>query len=103
MQTRDHIIRECPRYNGHRDGLRKVSRDLYLPDILGTKRGIEALAAFLEKSGAFTKTGAPKRPPMRPTLDEEEIKPRLKTGWEIRTRRTTKELAPCTQTQSPIA
>ncbi|KAK0464628.1 uncharacterized protein EV420DRAFT_1517295 [Desarmillaria tabescens] len=63
METRDHIIRECPRYNGHRDGLRKVSRDLYLPDILGTKEGIEALAS----------TGTPKRPPIPPTLDEEEI------------------------------
>ncbi|KAK0460197.1 uncharacterized protein EV420DRAFT_1535614 [Desarmillaria tabescens] len=72
MQTRDHIIHECPRYNGHRDGLCKVSRDVYLPDILGMKRGIEALAVFLEKSGAFTKTGTPKRPPMRPTLDDEE-------------------------------
>ncbi|KAK0241238.1 hypothetical protein EDD85DRAFT_879324 [Armillaria nabsnona] len=73
MQTREHIIRDCPRYNGYHEGLRKVSRDIYLPDILGTKEGIEALASFLEKSGAFTKTGNPKRPPVRPTLDEEEL------------------------------
>ncbi len=53
MQTREHIIRDCPRYNGYREGLCKVSRDIHLPDILGTKEGIETLALFLEKSGAF--------------------------------------------------
>ncbi|KAK0216728.1 hypothetical protein EDD85DRAFT_781859, partial [Armillaria nabsnona] len=51
-----HLIRDCPCYNGYHEGLCKVSRDIYLPDILGMKEGIEALALFLEKSGAFTKT-----------------------------------------------
>ncbi|KAK0492198.1 hypothetical protein EDD18DRAFT_1014683, partial [Armillaria luteobubalina] len=70
MQTRDHIIRKCPRYDGHRERRHKVSSDIYMPDILGTKEGIEALTSFLENLGAITKTGNPKRPPMRPTLDE---------------------------------
>ncbi|KAK0491855.1 hypothetical protein EDD18DRAFT_1015918, partial [Armillaria luteobubalina] len=56
LQSQEHIIRDCPRYDGHREGLHKVSRDLYLPDILGTTEGIGALASFLEKSGAFTKS-----------------------------------------------
>lgn len=34
-----------------------------MPDILGTDAGISALSKFLEKSGAFTKTGKP--PPKR--------------------------------------
>ncbi|KAK0504356.1 hypothetical protein EDD18DRAFT_1133225, partial [Armillaria luteobubalina] len=72
MQTRSHIIRECPRYKGHRERLHEVSNDIYLPDILGTNEGVEALTSFLEKSGAFTKTGNPKQPPMRPTLNEED-------------------------------
>ncbi|KAF9440938.1 hypothetical protein P691DRAFT_685759 [Macrolepiota fuliginosa MF-IS2] len=40
--------------------LQDASDTLYLPDILGVKVGITALAEFLEKSGAFTKSGAPK-------------------------------------------
>ncbi|KAK0200673.1 hypothetical protein DFS33DRAFT_1227657, partial [Desarmillaria ectypa] len=71
IQTEDHVICECPRCDGHRDRLRKDHRDTYFPGILGTKDGVEALASFLEKSGASTKTGSPKRPPTRPTLDEE--------------------------------
>ncbi|KAK0485344.1 hypothetical protein EDD18DRAFT_1053228, partial [Armillaria luteobubalina] len=55
LQSREHIIRDCPRYDGHRESLHKVSRDIYLPDILGTNEGIDALASFLEKSGTFTK------------------------------------------------
>ncbi|KAK0496699.1 hypothetical protein EDD18DRAFT_1008615, partial [Armillaria luteobubalina] len=52
--------------------LYKVSNDIYLPDILGTKEGIEALALFLDKLRAFMKTGSPKQPPMCHTLEEEE-------------------------------
>ncbi|KAK0489761.1 hypothetical protein EDD18DRAFT_1109922 [Armillaria luteobubalina] len=50
----------------------KVSNNIYLLDILGTKEGIEALALFLDKSGAFMKTGNPKQPLMHHTLEEEE-------------------------------
>jgi len=35
---------------------------LYLPDLLGTKDGIEAMTSFLKNSGAFTKNGQP--PPL---------------------------------------
>ena len=50
LQTREHIIRDCARYEAHRDVLRKVSATLSLPEILGTRKGLEDLAAFLEKS-----------------------------------------------------
>ncbi|KAJ3861090.1 hypothetical protein EV359DRAFT_18096, partial [Lentinula novae-zelandiae] len=56
-QTREHILRTCPRYEEFRYILHKVSDDICLPDILGTKEGIEALTEFLDQSGAFTKTG----------------------------------------------
>ncbi|KAJ6527368.1 hypothetical protein B0H10DRAFT_2155546 [Mycena sp. CBHHK59/15] len=70
-QTREHILRVCPRYEDHRHLLRDVSRDISLPEILGTKDGIAALAKFLEESGAFTKTGAPHRQLELPSFDNE--------------------------------
>ncbi|KAJ6629981.1 hypothetical protein B0H10DRAFT_1676601, partial [Mycena sp. CBHHK59/15] len=57
FQTRDHILRECEKYEWDRDLLREVSDQLSIPDILGIEKGIQALAKFLEKMGAFTKTG----------------------------------------------
>jgi len=56
-QTREHIIQSCPTYEEYRTILRQASQTLYLPDLLGTKDGIQAMASFLEKSGAFTKNG----------------------------------------------
>ncbi|KAJ7600602.1 hypothetical protein C8J56DRAFT_910791 [Mycena floridula] len=38
---------------------------------MGTKKGILALAEFIEKSGAFTKTGKPRKDQDMPTLEEE--------------------------------
>ncbi|KAJ6613598.1 hypothetical protein B0H10DRAFT_1630755, partial [Mycena sp. CBHHK59/15] len=54
-QTREHILRECENYEQHRDLLRDASAELSLPDILGTENGLQALAKFLEASGALTK------------------------------------------------
>ncbi|KAF7330237.1 RnaseH domain transposon factor [Mycena venus] len=71
FQTREHILRVCPRYEDQRHILRSVSRDISLPEILGTKDGITALAKFLEESGAFTKTGTPRRPQELPLFDDE--------------------------------
>ncbi|TDL23410.1 hypothetical protein BD410DRAFT_787235 [Rickenella mellea] len=78
-QTREHILRECKRYSAHRHILRETSRDIHIPTILGTKKGIAALSDFLQESGAFTKTGyprAPRKPPEpcaeRAGPDEEE-------------------------------
>ena len=70
LQTREHILRDCPRYEPHRHTLRDASPRLFLPTLLGTKEGIKATTKFLEKSGAFTKTGntrPPRKPPVMPT------------------------------------
>ncbi|KAJ7833953.1 hypothetical protein B0H14DRAFT_2364015, partial [Mycena olivaceomarginata] len=64
-------IRECPRYEDQRHILEDVSRDISLPEILGTKDGIAALAKFLEESGAFTKSGLPRRQLELPSFDDE--------------------------------
>jgi hypothetical protein len=71
LQTREHLLRECPRYETHRHILRQVSRDISLPEILGTRDGIRALSEFLEKSGAFTKTGEIRRTYTLPIFEEE--------------------------------
>lgn len=57
-QTRAHILQDCPRDAPHRHVLRAASRTIDLPTVLGTKDGITALATFIARSGAFTKTSA---------------------------------------------
>ncbi|KAF8180513.1 hypothetical protein K438DRAFT_1976703 [Mycena galopus ATCC 62051] len=71
FQSREHVLCECPLYEDQRQTLRAASKDLFLPELLGTKEGISALAKFLEQSGAFTKTGKPRREEPLPTLEEE--------------------------------
>ncbi|KAF8583294.1 hypothetical protein K439DRAFT_1348946, partial [Ramaria rubella] len=66
-QTREHILRDCPRYDAYRHILQMAVPSGHIPDILGTKEGITALAEFIEASGAFTKTGEPPKP-----LEEED-------------------------------
>ena len=73
LETRSHILCECPRYNEHRKMLEKASKHLSLPVLLGTNRGIKALAKFLAKSGAFTRTGNLPNAPLPPTLANEPI------------------------------
>lgn len=71
LETREHIIRECPRYNAHRRHLTKISPQISLPTILGTKDGISALTEFLKTSGAFTRPGAPSTGPGPPRFANE--------------------------------
>ncbi|KZT33600.1 hypothetical protein SISSUDRAFT_983617, partial [Sistotremastrum suecicum HHB10207 ss-3] len=56
LQTRAHIIQECPLYEEDREVLRSFDRDLSLQRLLGEPEGIEALAEFIRRSDAFTKT-----------------------------------------------
>ncbi|KAJ3832175.1 hypothetical protein F5878DRAFT_548524, partial [Lentinula raphanica] len=66
LQTREHILRECPIYDDFRYILEKVSPDVCLMDVLGTTEGIDALAEFIEMSGAFTRSGKPRQSPEPP-------------------------------------
>ena len=70
-ETRNHILRDCARYNRHRKILVKASRALSLSVLLGTKDGIEALSEFLIKSGAFSRTGTPHTNPTAPLIENE--------------------------------
>lgn len=78
-QTRQHTLRECPRYDQHRNTLWKASRDVALSDILSTKKGIAALSVFLRESGTFTKTGEPRAARAAPTHENEQENYR---GWD---------------------
>lgn len=80
LQTREHSLRECPRYDAFRGKLRDASRNIILSEILGTPRGIEALSGFLRRSGAFTKTGEPRAPRAAPVP---ELEPEDYGGWEV--------------------
>ncbi|KAF5378149.1 hypothetical protein D9615_007631 [Tricholomella constricta] len=45
--------------------------EMDLKDILGTPKGLEVFSKFLDKSGAFTKTGNPRAKPTAPTIEDE--------------------------------
>ncbi|KIK57338.1 hypothetical protein GYMLUDRAFT_122374, partial [Collybiopsis luxurians FD-317 M1] len=66
LQTQEHILRVYPRYERDRYLLRKVSDTVNLADILGSEEGIEALISFIEKSGAFTRDGSPRKEKSEP-------------------------------------
>ena len=52
----------------------EASETIALPTLLGTKEGIQALIAFLKKTGAFSRTGVPRERILRapPPLFENE-------------------------------
>ncbi|QRW13533.1 hypothetical protein RhiLY_12532 [Ceratobasidium sp. AG-Ba] len=56
LQTRQHILLDRPDYaDFHHLFITDRGDKLFLPDILGTPRGIEKLTVFLERTTAFTK------------------------------------------------
>jgi ribonuclease HI len=57
VETRAHILQDCPRYDLSRHRLEKISPQVCLPTILGTKDGISALSDFLKASRAFHRPG----------------------------------------------
>jgi hypothetical protein len=71
LQTREHILRECPLHNHARHHLQEVSGTLSLPVLLGSPKGLAAVARFLDSSAAFIKTSTRPAPAHLPeaTLD----------------------------------
>ena len=45
---REHILQDCMEFAGKRATLISLSRDIFLPTILGTEEGIKALSTFLK-------------------------------------------------------
>ena len=72
LETREHILRDCPRFNLFRHHLEKASPQISLPTILGTKAGILALIEFLKASKAFSRPGLH---PTQPHFDQEPTPP----------------------------
>jgi ribonuclease HI len=56
IQTREHIIQDCELFEAQRHLLHDVDSTLSLSKLLGTKKGLLAMAAFLDKTSAFSKT-----------------------------------------------
>lgn len=77
FQSREHILIHCPKHDTHRYILHKISRDLFLPTILGTEEGIQALTNFLQKSGAFSMLGRPLDAREPPNFDDEPEAPEI--------------------------
>ena len=68
LQTRQHIICDCPRYEAFRNILRKKHPGLHadnysLRPLFDPNNGLQDLILFMQKSGAFTKSGAPRPNP----------------------------------------
>jgi ribonuclease HI len=53
IQTRMHILSECPLYDEHRHLLHDENQNIIPTDIFGTKKGIERFTEFLSKTNAF--------------------------------------------------
>lgn len=54
FQTRQHVLDECTLYEEFRELLGE-GEEKAMKEILGTEKGVERLAAFIEASGAFAK------------------------------------------------
>jgi len=68
LQTRQHIICECPRYEAFRNIIRKNHPNVHadnfsLRPLFDPRSGLPDLIQFMRKSGAFTKSGAPRPEP----------------------------------------
>ncbi|KAG8794770.1 hypothetical protein FRC16_010367 [Serendipita sp. 398] len=70
VQTRAHIIFECPQYDEARHIIYTAAPDGHIGTLLGTKKGIDGLATFIRQTNAFRKPPlpAPATPPPPPPL-----------------------------------
>ncbi|KAF8289634.1 hypothetical protein DL93DRAFT_2047752, partial [Clavulina sp. PMI_390] len=55
IQTREHILQDCPLYDRYRHILGEDEEDRAMEELLGTREGVARLAEFIEISGAFEK------------------------------------------------
>ncbi|KAH0584828.1 hypothetical protein H2248_012623 [Termitomyces sp. 'cryptogamus'] len=81
-QTCKHVIKTCPQYEGHRYILQKADEHLELGRLLGTKEGSEAMAKFLEKTGAFMKMGMKCKQKETPTEEDDENNEEEGRWWQ---------------------
>jgi ribonuclease HI len=61
LETRDHILAYCQRYDEDRYLLEEASEGVEMKTLLGTDDGIAAVAEFIRATGAFTKEGRTRR------------------------------------------
>lgn len=61
IETRHHILKDCPIYEDYRYILEEADEDLSEEELLGKVDGLVTVAEFNEASGAFSKGGRAKR------------------------------------------
>ncbi|KAG5640029.1 hypothetical protein DXG03_001634 [Asterophora parasitica] len=64
-----------------KDILTEEFPELEIRELLGSTKGLEVFATFLDKSGAFTKMGEPRQQANRPRPEDEENDEGGKEGW----------------------
>jgi hypothetical protein len=70
---RRHVLNSCDEYISHHHILADGSRTRDPTILLGSTKGLLAVAKFLKTSGAFTRDGQPYNPPRPPDLPEMEL------------------------------
>ena len=70
---RRHVLNSCDEYITHHHILAQGSRARDPTILLGSTKGLLAVAKFLKTSGAFTRDGQPYHPPRPPDLPEMEL------------------------------
>jgi hypothetical protein len=83
LQTHEHILRTCTHYTNHRESLQNGDREIALPELLGTPKGITALTEFLKESGAFTFTRMKYLPKDAPTFEDKPEPPDIDSEDEV--------------------
>lgn len=82
FQTREHVIKDCPKHEEHRYILEEADAQMELGVLLGTKKGLEAMAKFLARTGAFTKTGKIREERTTPEENNDENDEEEGRWWE---------------------
>jgi ribonuclease HI len=75
LQTREHILTECNLHDASRHILHKACPTLSTALLLGTRKGIQALANFLKDSDALKKVNPEPRAHATPERDARESSP----------------------------
>ena len=79
IQTREHILFECETHEEHWHIIDEGAPDCKLATILGTKKGIEALARFVRGTKAFQKQKAQDTPQKPPYAKHQNSQPTTST------------------------
>jgi len=73
QRFQNHVLHSCEAYEDHRHILSNVSQQHHVTILLGSSKGLLAMARFLKETGAFSASGRPYYPPTTPKLPGLEL------------------------------